>query len=314
MRALRVLLATALLLAAMGSAAQAAKPPVVTLHWQLVAPGVTAVNATDRYLAYETSAGLTVVDQQTHAVTELPATACPAPEHLAAAFGGPWVATCAFAQPQQAQLPLYNIVEHQWVQVPWPGCSDCAPLAVGSQWIEIVYGCQEHCAPTLSLENIASGRLEADPVRPHVNFRENLDSPTGTSPLCAPLRYPAWFDGEAQQLEPGYLSIHGQFALTTPVRGGRSLLERCHSSWHKWLDGLAIGGSRMVVWSDNHWASGHRPDPGLLLPSLRRFNFVIPRRLRPRPGPSLGIALSGRTIYVLSPDHTLWAARVPRIA
>ncbi len=99
------------------------------------------------------------------------------------------------------------------------------------------------------------GESEPDLVQPRVSFREDLDSPSGTSPLCTPLRYPALYNGSTLQLEPGNLTILGQFALTTFGYGGTDLLERCHSSWRRWLYGQAIGSSQMVLWSDNYWVS-----------------------------------------------------------
>lgn len=317
MRTPRVLLAAALLLAIAASAARAAtssgKPRLVRLHWHLVADGVTNVNATDRYLVYETSAGLTVVDRQTEAVTELPASACPAPEELGPLLGGPWVAECADFQGRQLEVQLYDIVRQQWVAVPGITCFPCATVAVGAHWIEILaYECQEHCAPQASLENIFSGEIEPDPVSPNVDFREDLDSPTGTSPLCPPLHYPAWFDRGSDQLEPAGFTMLDNFALTG-LGNGNHVLERCHSNWHKRLIGEALGDAEMVLWSAEYWGYGTSTVHGLLLPSLRRFNFTVPSRFDPRQSGLPAVALSGRTIFVLTRSGALRAARVPQI-
>ena len=222
------------------------------------------------------------------------------------------MAACQSQASHPLQLQLYNILERQWVAVPGTGCFPCSPVAVGSRWIEILQeGCQAHCGRDVVLENIATGELEPDPVSAQGDFRENLDSSTATSPLCAPLRYPAWFDGSDQQVEPGSLTMLGQFALTR--LGPDNLLERCHSHWRRRLSGLALGGSHLVLWSGDYWVYGRSPAHGLLLPSLRRFSFEIPRRFHPRRVGIVAVALSGRTIYVLTERHCLWAAQVPRV-
>jgi hypothetical protein len=126
------------------------------------------------------------------------------------------------------------------------------------------------------LQNISTGQAKPDPVQPHALLREDLDSTTGTSPLCAPLRYPALYNGATDEVEPGDLTMLGQFALTTFGYDGTDLLERCHSSWHRWLYGQAIGSSQMVLWSDDYWVDPRSPSHGLLLHSLRRLNFLHP--------------------------------------
>jgi hypothetical protein len=302
------------------SANTPAKPPLVRLHWHPVATGVGVVAADERYLAYATAAGVTLIDQQTGVRTTLPQSACPTAWPLELFLGGPWLAGCPDPQAQQPYTRLYNVPGHYWLTVPGPacgecpgaGCSQCAVVAVGSHWIELrtLPGCPEHCVSGKLLQEISTGKAEPDPVRPRVSFRENLDSPSGTSPLCPPLRYPAVYNGATLQLEPGVLTILGQFALTTFGYGGTDLLERCHSSWRRWLYGQAIGSSQMVLWSDNYWVSPRSPNHGLLLGSLRLFNFYIPRRVDA--GAELqGVAVSRRTIYALSASHTLWAANVP---
>lgn len=309
MRVLRVVFTTALLLALAGNPAQAAKakPPLVRLRWSLVARGVTSLDASDRYLAYATSTGMTLVDQQTHARSELDFSPCPDAQPPYPLLGGPWVAECG-----QFGTPFAYYNGAAWDTVPYSGCRFCAPIAIGSQWIELLDNAcpQPHCVAATYLQNITTGAVESDPVQPHVSFREDLDSPTGTSPLCAPLRYPALVDRSVDQLEPGRLTMLGQFALTT-FGNVTNVLERCHSKWRVRLNGPALGSSQMIVWGKGLWEWPGTRHHGLLMPSLRRFDFYVPRRVQPAFPTEL--ALSGRTFYVLNNRHVLWAARVRRI-
>lgn len=313
MRALRTFIAVALALGATGGSARAARPPLVHLRWHEVAHGVITVMATDRYLAYSTQSGVTLIDQHTHATRKLPASECQFPGF----FGGPWMAGCIGPQPQPSGTRLYNIPGGYWLTVPTPAScgTACQATAVGSQWIKLQYSnpdCIEHCGPPGELlQNIRTGEAKRDPVVPGGRVRENLDSPSGTSPLCPPLRYPAIWYSDTEQLGPGHLTVLGQFALSD---GFVERLEQCHSSWRmRIFTDEFFTGSRLFLWSDHGWPSKRHPNHGLLLASRRQFNFFLPRRFHDRSESILGMALSGRAIYLLLANHTVWAATVPSL-
>lgn len=321
MRWTRVIVAIAALICGIsaGSAHAAsapAKPPLLRLQWHTVARGVTTVLANDRYLVYGTANGVTLIDQRTHRRSQIAESDCPAGQFALGLFlGGPWLAGCPDPQAQRPYTRLYNIPGHYWRTVPGPACWPCYATAVGSRWIELAAipaRCQSHCAAATLLQNIGTGESKADPVTPGGTAREDLSSATGTSSLCRPLRYPAIYDGSVQAFVPGGLTMLGRFALTSST-GASSLLERCHSSWHRRLKGVAFGNSQIVLWSDYAWISARYPNHALFLGSLRQFDFFIPQRFHPGRTVLQGIALSGRTLYVLTAGRTLWAAKVPRI-
>jgi hypothetical protein len=322
MHVLKTILGAGLLMCVTGGSAQAAtrppKPPLVHLHWHQVASHVKGFAADDSYLVYNTAAGITLVDQATHRTTELPHAACQG-GRIAPGLGGPWLSGCPYPKPQSPYSPnasdtrLYNIPGHYWVTVPGPPCSDCFPQKVGSDWIKFIEPFNlEYEAPGYRIQNISTGQTEADPAKAGAPFTLDLSSATGTSPLCPPLRDPVLIDGENGALEPADVTMLGQFALATIDFSGADLLERCNSRWRLWLPGDALGGSRLVVWNQE-WLDPTSPVPGVLLPSARRFGFDIPRRFHPGISELQGVAVSGRTIYVLGGRGTLWAARVPNV-
>jgi hypothetical protein len=94
------------------SANTPAKPPLVRLHWHPVATGVGAVAADERYLAYATAAGVTLIDERTRVRTTLPQAECPTALPFELFLGGHWLAGCPDPRAQQPYTRLYNVPGH----------------------------------------------------------------------------------------------------------------------------------------------------------------------------------------------------------
>jgi hypothetical protein len=201
------------------------------------------------------------------------------------------------------------------------------PVAVGRYWIKIDTdggpACGDHCGINYVLQNIATGEFKADPVTPGGRTFDDLSSASGSVPLCAPLRYPRFYDGADQRWEPGHLAFDGEFAIAGSeiATGWPSTLERCHS--HVKLsefenasaDSVALLSSRAMVWT---YRILHPPRvssrlAGFFLPSLQRFTAALPPPLHGR-NVGVVVALSKRTVYATRAYGTtqqLWAAPLP---
>ncbi len=206
-------------------------------------------------------------------------------------FGGPWLMTPC----PNNQIDLYNLSGHYWKSVTaqpgYPAAASSQPCrelgdpacdpAVGQYWMRFALddpNCEAHCDPPVPyLQNIQTGQTKADPNHTGGRLYEDLNSPSGTSRLCSPLRYS---DG---------IRVLGSFALTPSRNDYR--LRRCHSRLAIRVPADSTGSDQVVV-SDQP-----RPAPvtgldGLFLPSLQRFKIPsIPK------GSGLA-AVEGRTIYV----------------
>jgi hypothetical protein len=302
------------------AAARKQGPVALHLRWRLVTAEPNYVAASDRYVAIveELSAPsevMTLLDQQAHEQQRLTAPGCSQP--LSPMFGGPWLfVTCSYGS-----YELYNLITHRWVAVTLSSqChGSCMPVAVGRYWIKLAtdegLACGDHCGINYVLQNIATGEFKADPVTPGGQTFDDLSAPSGSVPLCAPLRYPRFYDGAAQRWEPGRLTFDGQFAIAWSeiAVGWPSTLERCHS--HLRLseyesasaDSVALLSSRAMVWT---YRILHPPKvsfrlAGLFLPSLQRFTASLPAPLH---GRNIGtvVALSKRMLYATRAYGSTW--------
>jgi hypothetical protein len=211
---------------------------------------------------------------------------------------------------------LYDLMSGDWRTVALdPEVRADIPLEVGADWLELGRPCHLHpnCTVAVGFQNLITHEVVSvnDP-RLH-DWRRggttgiNLDSPTLTSPLCAPLRVPLNNDVEHGRL-PGELTFYGDFAIAESTAGDGTthrFLERCGTRLHMPVapntDEWAASG-RAVVWS-SYVGSGDLL--GVMLPSLRRFEIQVP----PAIGDRGWLALSSRRLYVLG--NGLWAAPSP---
>lgn len=314
-----------------GLSVAATKQGSLLLHlkWRLVTAEPNFAAASDRYVAiikdrYPAPSVLTLVDQQANGRRQLMAPGCSRP--LNPMIGGPWLfVTCSYGA-----YELYNLTSQQWMPVALSSqCGgSCNPVAVGRYWIKIDTdegpGCGDHCSDHYFLQNIATGQLKSDPVTAGGRTVDNLDSPAGSAPLCAPLRYPRIYNGAGGGWQPGRLTFSGRFALAEGAIGLQLLppftLERCNStikhteSESSSANSPALLSSRAMAWT---YRSSQPPHAsfrlgGWLLPSLQRFTAALPAPLRGQNGAVIA-ALSQRAIYVRTYYRyaQLWAASLP---
>jgi hypothetical protein len=276
--------------------------------------GAASVWANDRYVAFQHGLGfpfqLTLIDDQTGQRKQLSPADCPDPDPLA--FDGPWLQVqCPTGVPlTTAPDQLYDLSSGSWVPLPQisPECAaPCGVGAVGRYWMLLSH--QDEAAdplyppaPTDYLQNLATGQLVPDPVTPGGTVIVDLNSPSGTVPLCPPLRYPSWQDG--RNLVAGGLTFYGQFAVTYGSVGGPWIvrLRKCGSNLDLRLSGNTVASSRAVIMTQDGFTFH-----GWFLPSLRRFTIRGPQRHYP----ATPVALTDRTIYVYSHTGWVWAASLP---
>ena len=189
------------------------------------------------------------------------------------------------------------------------------PLEVGADWLELGRPCQLHpnCTVAVGFQNLLTKEVVSvnDPRlrdwRRGGTTAIDLDSPSLTRPLCAPLRVPLNHDVEHGRL-PGELTFYGDYAIAESTAGDgttRRFLERCGTHLHMQVapgtDEWAAS-ARAIVWSSYVGSGDLR---GVMLPSLRRFEIQVP----PAIGDGGWLALSARRLYVLG--NGLWAAPAP---
>jgi hypothetical protein len=342
-----------------GSAAAAPRAPrqvrssralVLHLKWQVVARGSTAgAAANERYVAIVQAAGASVeirlIDEQTGTRHTLTPRDCAAPDNEGPPlFGGRWLMFSCGPEAYQ----LYDLASGQWRGfAPSPQCGyspplkgTCTAVGVGSGWVKLVtsFGCDAHCRLFFYLQNILTGELIPDPITPGGTTLDDLNSASGSVPLCPPLRYPKTLDKLGWEL--GKLQFSGPFALAYGVVHPPSKrpitvyhLERCGSHLTLTLPEAELGvygsppllSSRAVVSLGLHKdhcmkrpfglaCTSHYYLRGVYLGGLRRFTAALPRTTVPQyslPGQVVG--LTRRRIYVEAPypDGPLWAATLP---
>jgi hypothetical protein len=212
-------------------------------------------------------------------------------------------------------------------------------VGIGRYWVKIQ---TSGAAPPFGhesnyyyLQNIQTGEFEADPIMPGGTVFDDLSTPSGSSQLCGPLRYPGLYNAAVPRWEPGYLTFYGQFALT--LEGGSQFnppyqrLRRCGSRLNLLVynpyqysgsaspSGIGpVASSRAVIVTLDG-----KTLQGWLLPSLRRFTITPPPATQTHCSPVarragehnglIPIALTARTVYVrgLCGTQRLWAATLP---
>jgi hypothetical protein len=166
------------------------------------------------------------------------------------------------------------------------------------------------------LQNLATGQFERDPATPGGQIFDDLNAPSGSAPLCSPLRYPSVGDPHNERTRYlGSLTFYGRFALAASSPGPSPYeyhLRRCGSNLNQFISGgydsdLGISpqpfaSSRAVTYIQDG-ITLH----GWYLPSLRRFTIRTALRDYVEP-----VALTKRTIYIRTRYYNqLWAATLP---
>jgi hypothetical protein len=287
-------------------------------HWYRVAKDVAGVTASDRYAALTSTHGqITLLNERTDARTALSPPDCPTAGKTS--FGGPWLAVrCDLDVGGQTtwHVDLYNLTSRRWKVEALESamCSrsqtTCIFDAVGRVWIRffaLESDCAAHCSPAAYLQSIATGAVEPDPANDS-RRQDSLDTSSGIGHPCARLTSSALSLPYQSSFMPPLTDywVHlGRFVLTTGVAyeigATPDRLRRCGSRVSRRLPRYLVASSRMVLWPEGG-NSGRGPLRGLYLPGLRPF-VVYGSKGAP-------VALSGSTVYEISRDSELWAAKV----
>lgn len=325
-------------LGSLAAASGTSEPGVTHPHWRVVVGSeFLYAGASDRYVAIVhgfAADQLTLIDEQTGTSQTPPLGPCGGAMNVLV-FGGSWLLAQCSIQPGTpcCSVPpyvLYNLDSGQWTDFHIsPQCQGDAPslfqaacfaVAIGPYWVKLQAnaGPSGHEKNFYYLQNIQTGELKPDPITPGGNVFDDLGAPSGSSQLCAPLRYPTVYNSAAGEYEPGSLTFYGQFALTHEgdnAPGPLSHLRRCGSSLNLMLHGTdyppALASSRAVI-ADLDGATF----PGWFLPSLWPFRLSPPATQDLPCGHGtegvVPVALTARTIYVACPQAgRLWSATLP---
>jgi hypothetical protein len=320
------------------SAVSAARPVLVHPRWRVVVSELLYAGANDRYVGivhgYKGGGQLTLIDEQPgqeEALTPPNCSRLNSPVDQLQ-LGGPWLMVgCGDPGTSDFTYMLYNIPGGQWTPFAIsPQCPGfCHVVAVGGDWVKILSNDELTIySPDIAyLQNIQTGSFVRDPVSSGGRIYDDLSAPSGSTPLCAPLRYPTFYYHSGP--EPGSLAFYGPFALIANQRVVESpivtSLRRCNSRLNLVIPSgtnqsgpLASSGAVIVT------PDGKTLD-GWLLPSLRRFVLTAPREIHVRPCDHISpgspviqrnevipAALTAGTIYVRPLCGTrLWAASLP---
>jgi hypothetical protein len=319
----------ALLLLAGLCASAAAKPHPVALHlrWRLITtePGFIASN--DRYVAIveirspNAVSPIILIDEQQRTRQTLTPPGCPQPQ-LPMLGGGHLLVVCDYPGGLYA---LFDLATSKWttVKASCPPGSACRPAGVGRYWLKLATdtaGCIEHCFTSYLMQELGTGTARQDPATPGGRIYDDLDAPTGSVPLCSPVRYPRVAD-DSDHWELGQLTFEGRFVLSAgtkyTVRDGLTTdyrLRRCGSALNLQIPAYppVLISSRGVIWQSSG-GEGDRPArlAGRFLPGLRPFTAEgAPLPTNPYLAVRLA-ALTRRTIYMRADGGDLWAATLP---
>jgi hypothetical protein len=241
-------------------------------------------------------------------------------------IGGPWVVGICpppyFVPGELAPTSLYNIPSHKWIPItvnPAITAYDCLPPetcgagggaipeASGADWIEYwAFGCDKPgCPTTVLFQNIATGAVESLPgwVDGSTTI-PNLNSPTLSETLCAPLTVPRGPPPSTSPPPPPLpILMDGKFAIAQTAHGA-SVIERCGSSKRTPIGADPVENAHVVIWTVHQ-----RQLDGISLPSGRAFAIQLPRSIAT---PAYAEAVGPRHIYIRDANGTAWRTAVPR--
>jgi hypothetical protein len=321
--------------AAAGTAAKLSTQ-VVHLNWREVVSEPSIVVTNNRYVAIATCIGggadscayqLSLLDEALGQQEQLSVPGGCGPYFIPVGFGGPYLAGSCVG----GSSWLYDLDTQQWQQGSVPSdCSDsCTILPVGNDpvgryWLKLEGSdCDEHCGASYFLKNLQTGQVERDPALAGGTTLDDLNSPTGTARLCAPLRYPTSnYDGPG----PGTLEFSGPFALAHGT-GSAYRLERCGSRHFINIDDVTPAYPPPISSSTVAWVAEHRDHCKkrmfglactshfyielLSLYAQRRLAASLPTAPTRYGGVGEVVGLTQRTIWVEAPTGSLWEAALP---
>lgn len=261
-----------------------------------------------------------LLDERTGRTRALVPPACP-DSWSTEMFGGPWLLIdCEPSGNGTPQPDLYNLATQRWVRVPTDSSGTmcgtyagnfgaCVIVGVGRYWVQLLATDCGGCVATYLLVDVKTGRARVAPVSPDGRLAFDLNSGSGVSRLCAPLRYPRTWNAKFKRWQLGWVSFYGNVALvaaSAPTFGNPSFayLQRCGSRRRVPvplaapidLDGLS-GSSREVVWDGQANLGTTYQLTGVLLPSLRGFTVDLPALPSP-----VFTALTRDHLYAYSPS------------
>jgi hypothetical protein len=277
-----------------------AKPVALNPKWHrvLTAPrSNTTIAANDRYVAmaptiFFPGQPVTLADDLIRKHTTLYPPACTGTSSESQSFsgglffGGPWL---------MVGCDLYNLDSGQWTPFQLsPKCSGtCVAVGVGRYWVKIESSnfSPDYRQYAFYLQNVSTGQLVGDPASPGGSVYDDLNAPSGSTPLCPPLRYPARTidsgGGQAIEALDFYGSGPGRFAINPDTYR----LYRCHSGLNVSLPGPVASSSAVNMGA------------GLaLLPGLQRFTVS---------GPGAVAAVTRRSMYATTSGNRLYSAPIP---
>ncbi len=280
---------------------------------------------TDRYVAIVDSdrRQLRLIDEQTHQEQTLTPPNCfintPGDQ---VRLGGPWLMVgCGVLDTPGFTYWLYDISRGQWapfaISAQCPG--HCRVVSIGRYWVKVLSNEEvEFYEPDVAyLQNIQTGSFIADPISPGGRIYDDLDSATGSAPLCTPLRYPTYYPSHYPP-QAGSLVFYGQFALVTDEQVSAfdqmTILRRCHSELNIRI--ATTGGAPVTASSGAVMSS---PDGATLsgwrLPGLEQFILSPPPETQVGTCGVVPVALTAHTIYAsLCGTQPVWAATLPSAA
>jgi hypothetical protein len=200
-------------------------------------------------------------------------------------------------------------------------------VAVGRDWIDLLDDpqCPDvgpcDSLPTHVYESIATGTLRPSPEIIGGATVVELNRPSLSRRLCAPLRIGDLNIGRGDI--PAPLDWYDSFATTTTATTGfddTTYLERCGARLHRPLSTMITSGAEIDPQVSNAgnpdlviWPSGAHTLRGLFLPTLRPFRITVPNRVgrvRASTGSVDELLVTLRHLYLLN-GTTLWAAPAP---
>lgn len=247
------------------------------------------------------------------------------------AFEQPWVVmSCPAGDVDQAgtgvppDVEIYSLADGtRQIVTPNPlscppapsGSADCGAAAVGSDWIEWVWG-GYHDPTTFHFQNLQTGEFRDDPT--NATTFPDLNSPSLAQTTCPGVRLIRREDPDGPAANPwGELTYEGQFALAT-TEVGRVFLERCGTHMrrllpHGWSEcclASDLGSNATVI----VWQSARNRLSGLFLPSLQKFTMPLPSAVvasEAQYETGFELALTSGALYMNEDGGALWRTASP---
>jgi hypothetical protein len=260
-------------------------------HWRHVAD-TSGVLAGSRYVFIDKPfaadgspmPGGTLIDEQTGEERSIvpPVPAGYECDPGAEAIGGPWLAFLCWVpsqttQPVVFQIELYRIATRRWSAL--QAVSRAPVLGIGADWIEYWVPHPNATYPQFVFQDIDTGHTRTlAEWRPGGGIVPNLNFPSLSQRLCAPVRVPTAWQGTREDW-PGTVSVFGRYAIA----GGVTRKEQASAIWSAAGRACTGGSGPSDRWATlpaptrMPWCGRHRrsrlTSRGPYLPNLKRFTI-----------------------------------------